>query len=191
MIILGIETSCDETAVCIIETDDNSTFPKIKILGNQLYSQVILHAQYGGVFPMIAKREHAKNLTPLLEKCLEESKIIQINGGEETKISEHKIQNIKQILIREPGLYEQFIEWAEIIKSSKWIKKIDAIAVTNGPGLEPALWVGVCFAKALSKLLNIPIIPTNHMEGHIVVATLLKSKIKNQNEKFANEKKEY
>lgn len=172
MIILGIETSCDETAICIIETGDNSATPKIKILGNQLYSQIALHAQYGGVYPMMAKREHVKNLTPLLEKCLEESNIVNLNT--KTKISEQKIENIREILIREQGLFEPFIELAEKIGSVKWLKKIDAIAVTNGPGLEPALWVGVSFSKALSVLLNVPIIPTNHMGGHILVSALNK-----------------
>ena len=185
MIILGIETSCDETAICIIETDEVSpvtdnysakkqdniqSYGKVKILGNQLYTQIALHAQYGGVFPMMAKREHAKNLTPLLEKCLEESGIIELkNGNEKIKIPEEKI---KEILIREQGLFEPFIELAGKIQTSKWNKKIDAISVTNGPGLEPALWVGVSFAKALGEILNVPIIPTNHMEGHIVVASL-------------------
>jgi N6-L-threonylcarbamoyladenine synthase len=172
MVILGIETSCDETAICIIETDDNSPSPKIKILGNQLYSQIALHTQYGGVFPMMAKREHVKNLTPILEKCLEESKIVELNKS--TKLSEEKTEKVKNILIREQGLFEPFIELAEKIAGGKWHKKIDAIAVTNGPGLEPALWVGVSFAKALSEVLNVPIIPTNHMEGHILVAPLNK-----------------
>ncbi len=172
MIILGIETSCDETAICIIETDDISPTPKIKILGNQLYSQIALHTQYGGVFPMMAKREHVKNLTPLLEKCLDESNIIKFD--KKTKLTETKKEKIKQILIREQGLFEPFVELAEKIDEALWIKKIDAIAVTNGPGLEPALWVGVSFAKAISELWNIPVIPTNHMEGHILVATLLK-----------------
>ncbi|MFA5651836.1 MAG: tRNA (adenosine(37)-N6)-threonylcarbamoyltransferase complex transferase subunit TsaD [Candidatus Paceibacterota bacterium] len=180
MIILGIETSCDETAICIIETDESSPTPKIKILGNQLYSQIELHTQYGGVFPMMAKREHVKNLTPILEKCLEESKIIDLirnNSdamvGAPTETSE-KTEKIKDILIREQGLFEPFIELAEKIEGRTWNKKIDAIAVTNGPGLEPALWVGVSFAKALSEVLNVPIMPTNHMEGHIMVAPLNK-----------------
>jgi N6-L-threonylcarbamoyladenine synthase len=172
MIILGIETSCDETAICIIETDDNSPIPKIKILGNQLYSQITLHAQYGGVFPMMAKREHAKNLTPLLEKCLEESGIVNLE--EKIKLKDQKIEKIKEILVREQGLFEPFIELAEKINSAVWNKKIDVIAVTNGPGLEPALWVGVSFAKALSELLGIPVMPTNHMEGHMAVAQLNK-----------------
>ena len=168
MIILGIETSCDETAICIIETDDNSPTPKIKILGNQLYSQIALHAQYGGVFPMMAKREHAKNLTPLLEKCLTESNFLKLT--DKYFISKDIEEKIKQILIREEGLFEPVIELAKKIDAPK----IDAIAVTNGPGLEPALWVGVSFAKALSELWNIPVMPTNHMEGHIMVASLNK-----------------
>ena len=169
MIILGIETSCDETAVCIIETDDNSAIPKIKILGNQLYSQVTLHTQYGGVFPMMAKREHIKNLVPLLEKCLRESGVVEFKiGSQKLKMSEQKIEKIRDILIREQGLFEPFLELTEKIEKPK----IDLIAITNGPGLEPALWVGVSFAKALSDLWNIPVIPINHMEGHIVVAEL-------------------
>ena len=165
MIILGIETSCDETAICLIEAKDNS----VKILGNQLYSQVALHAQYGGVFPMMAKREHGKNLTPLLEKCLEEANVLKQN--KKTNVSKEKNTKLKQILIREEGLFEPLIELAKKIEKPK----IDAIAVTNGPGLEPALWVGVSFAKALSALWDIPVIPTNHMEGHIMVAPLKKT----------------
>ncbi len=102
MKILGIETSCDETAVCLIETSADFPHTKIKILGNELYSQVELHAQYGGVFPMMAKREHAKNLTPLLEKCLKDSKI----DFSKEKISEKNLEKAKEILIREEGLFE-------------------------------------------------------------------------------------
>jgi len=168
MIILGIETSCDETAICLIEAKDNS----VKILGNQLYSQVALHAQYGGVFPMMAKREHGKNLTPLLEKCLEEAGMAEsrILNIELDKKLNSKFKILNSILIREEGLFEPLIELAKKIEKPN----IDAIAVTNGPGLEPALWVGVSFAKALSALWDIPVIPTNHMEGHIMVAPLRK-----------------
>ncbi|MFA6430263.1 MAG: tRNA (adenosine(37)-N6)-threonylcarbamoyltransferase complex transferase subunit TsaD [Candidatus Paceibacterota bacterium] len=168
MKILGIETSCDETGICIIETTgkEASDF-SIKILGNQLYSQVALHAQYGGVFPMMAKREHAKNLVPLFEKCLEESNLKK--DSNQNNFTEEKIEKIKNILVYEQGLFEDFINLAKKIEKPE----IDAIAVTNGPGLEPALWVGVCFAKALGEAWNIPIIPTNHMEGHIVVGALV------------------
>ncbi|MBL7382341.1 hypothetical protein IL387_22745, partial [Escherichia coli] len=71
----------DETGICLIEADDNSSTlssGQVKILGNQLYSQVAMHTQYGGVVPNMAKREHAKNLTHLLEKCLEESELLKI-----------------------------------------------------------------------------------------------------------------
>jgi N6-L-threonylcarbamoyladenine synthase len=167
MKILGIETSCDETGICIIETENNSSDSKIKILGNQLYSQIAIHAQYGGVFPMMAKREHAKNLVPQLEKCLVEANFFKLKvESEKLKVSEEKI---KEILARENDLSKDLIELIEKIEKPD----IDMIAVTNGPGLEPALWVGVCFAKAISEAWNIPVIPVNHMEGHVVVAALL------------------
>ena len=172
MKILGIETSCDETGICIIETTgkEASDF-SIKILGNQLYSQIALHAQYGGVFPMMAKREHAKNLVPLFEKCLEESGLLEyrISNIEYEEELNSKFKILNSILVYEQGLFEDFINLAKKIERPE----IDAIAVTNGPGLEPALWVGVCFAKALGEAWNIPIIPTNHMEGHIVVGALI------------------
>ncbi len=166
MKILGIETSCDETGICIIETENNSVNSKIKILGNQLYSQIAIHAQYGGVYPMMAKREHALNLVPQLERCLEESGMKKDSGF---KIQDSRKEKIKEILARENDLSEDLIKLIEKIEKPD----IDAIAVTNGPGLEPALWVGVCFAKAVSEAWDIPIIPVNHMEGHIVVAALL------------------
>jgi len=165
MKVLGIETSCDETAVCVIETHGDLPDAKLKILGNQLYSQVALHAKYGGVFPNMAKREHAKNLVPLLEKCLTEA---NISKEKKQKISAEKNEKIKKILEREEGLFEMLEKFAEKIEKPD----IDAIAVTNGPGLEPALWVGVSFAKALGELWNVPLYPVNHMEGHIVVASV-------------------
>lgn len=166
MKILGIETSCDETAICLIEADDNSTISTITILGNQLYSQIALHTQYGGVFPMMAKREHTKNLVPLLLNCLKEANLYKITNP---KIDQEKQEKIRTLLSRENTLFEQFTQLFDMERPN-----IDAIAVTNGPGLEPALWVGVSFAKALSELWNISIIPTNHMEGHIVVSPLEK-----------------
>ena len=74
MKLLGVETSCDETAVCLIEA--SGTEPAdftYQVLGNALYSQVAIHAPYGGVFPNLAKREHAKNLVPLLTQALDQS----------------------------------------------------------------------------------------------------------------------
>jgi N6-L-threonylcarbamoyladenine synthase len=168
MKILGIETSCDETAVCLIETKQSETGTILTVLGNQLYSQVSKHIEFGGVMPTLAKREHQKNLVPLLVKCLEEAGLKNENAE---AIEESTKENLKRVLDRESELFEDFIKTIPQISKPD----IDAIAVTNGPGLEPALWVGVNFAKALSALWNIPIIPTNHMEGHILVASLEKT----------------
>ena len=158
-LILGIETSCDETALALIDGE--------KILANIILSQAKIHAQYGGVFPMLAKREHAKNLLPIFKKILETAGLSKpIQSKIPTKNHSDILENIRMILEREPKLLEQFLEFAPTIEKPP----IDAIAVTKGPGLEPALWVGINFAKALATIWNIPIIPINHMEGHIVSA---------------------
>ena len=73
MKILSIETSCDETALSVLEASGNLKSPRFKVLGNVVASQVKLHAKYGGVFPMMAKREHAKNIIPILETTLKEA----------------------------------------------------------------------------------------------------------------------
>jgi N6-L-threonylcarbamoyladenine synthase len=173
MNILGIETSCDETAVSVVKAEGGTEQPRFSVLGNALYSQVKVHEKYGGVFPALAKREHSKNLVPLFKKALSDAGLLSI---QEKKISAEKSgereslkEKLRIILEREPELSEQFL--SSMLNIQK--PNIDAIAVTQGPGLEPALWVGINFAKALSALWDIPIIPTNHMEGHIysVLAT--------------------
>lgn len=68
MIILSIETSCDETAVSIIKTNKNLN--KASVLADNILSQIDIHKEYGGVFPMIAKREHAECIVSLIEKSL-------------------------------------------------------------------------------------------------------------------------
>ncbi len=176
MKIMGIETSCDETAVCIIEAIGSLEKPQFKVLGNALFSQVKLHEQYGGVFPMLAKREHVKNIIPLFKKALEEA---GLNTPAIRKAQDHisleKEKIIKEILAREKDLIEPFLELIKSIEKPD----IDAIAVTAGPGLEPALWVGISFAQALGAAWSIPVLPTNHMEGHIM-SVLLKSTIQPQ-----------
>jgi N6-L-threonylcarbamoyladenine synthase len=131
MKILAIETSCDETAICIINFRKGGE--SFVVEKNELISQIDIHREYGGVYPHMAKREHIKNLPILLEK---------------------------------------------VIGDEKNFKNIDYIAVTNGPGLSPALWTGIEIAKKISLEYNIPIYPINHMEGHIFASTLL---IKNKN----------
>ena len=76
MIILAIETSCDDTGVAILKTDKE----KLKILSNVVSSQVKLHAKYGGVFPSLARREHQKNLPAVLKKAMKEETIKQQAG---------------------------------------------------------------------------------------------------------------
>ena len=140
MLILGIETSCDDTAVAILEVKSG----KWKVKSSVISSQVKLHAKYGGVFPSLAAREHEKNLPKVLKLALKEAK---------TKMAE-----------------------------------IDLIAVTKGPGLEPALWRGINFANDLAKKFKKPVIGVNHLEGHIYSNWLKpvgeKSKIQMTNDKI-------
>jgi N6-L-threonylcarbamoyladenine synthase len=161
MKILSIETSCDETAVSIVEATGPLEKPIFSVLGNALYSQIKTHAQYGGVFPMMAKREHAQNFPHLLQEALTEAGLY-IEGNPECTDTEWA--QAQEILTREDTLYNELRKVIEHIKRPN----IDLIAVTSGPGLEPALWVGISAAVALGTLWRVPVLPTNHMEGHIV-----------------------
>src|SRR3989344_3952801 len=131
MKILAIETSCDETAIAILECTGDEKSAKFTVLGNALLSQVEIHKEYGGVVPMLAKREHQKNLPHILNEALE--------------------------------------------KANVPLQDIDAVAVTAGPGLEPALWVGINFAKALALTWDKPLVAVNHMEGHVLASLLEKT----------------
>ena len=112
---LGIETSCDETAVAIYDSDDG-------IIGESIHSQMIMHAEYGGVVPELASRDHCLKIVDVLKDAL----------------GNHSINTI------------------------------DQIAYTSGPGLVGALLIGEGFAQGLSTALNIPLIPVNHLEGHLM-----------------------
>ncbi len=163
MKVLAIETSCDETAVCIIGGEGDTASFSYRILGNVLVSQIDLHKEYGGVFPMLAKREHAKNLVPLLAQALQDAELLT----ERTlPPSPAVLQRVEEILAREPGAAAQLAAFLENYDHPA----IDAIAVTHGPGLEPALWVGINVARALSEAWGIPLVPVNHMEGHIFMS---------------------
>ena len=117
MNILGIETSCDETAAAVVKDGR-------EVLSNVVYTQIPLHQPYGGVVPEIASRAHIE-------------KISQVVGD----------------AIRQ---FEQ-----------SGNRAIDAVAVTYGPGLSPALIVGLSAAKGLAKGLGVPLIGINHIEGHL------------------------
>ncbi len=163
MKILAIETSCDETAIAIVEATGDEANAEFAVLGNALLSQIDLHREYGGVYPMLAKREHAKNLVPILEAALEEAELLH---EDMQAMREETRDKIAEILSREPGLTEAFLDFV----SESERPDIDVIAVTAGPGLEPALWVGVNFARALALAWEKPIVAVNHMEGHIMAA---------------------
>ncbi len=175
MKILGIETSCDETAVAIVEAEGGAS-PVFKVLSSVVSSQMKLHSEWGGVVPMLAKREHARNLVPVLEKALREaglyverSEPLQATSyPPERGRSERAGKLLATLLVREPELIAPLTTLLQNIE----IPAIDAIAVTKGPGLEPALWVGVNFSQALAAAWQKPLYPVNHMEGHILAALL-------------------
>lgn len=125
MIILGIETSCDETSAAIIEATPREN--KIRVLSNVVASSVLLHAKTKGIIPEIAARQQIKYIIPVVKEALKKG----LNGKKNYKNS------------------------------------IDAIAVTTGPGLIGSLLVGVETAKTLSYVWQKPIIPVNHLIGHI------------------------
>ena len=121
--ILGIETSCDETSVALLEGDGN-------VRVNLIASQIERHQPFGGVVPEIASREHLQHLFPLVERALGDA-------------------------------------------GSAW-SDVESIAVTAGPGLIGALLVGVAGAQGLAYGLGIPLVPVNHLEGHIYSPYLAK-----------------
>jgi len=184
-IILAIETSCDETAISLVKG--------LEVISHGVHSQANLHAEFGGVFPTLAKREHTRNLTPLLAHVFSEflnhdftdSSLIIKNESVDPRttstidqLSTETIDHIEQLLSREEGLADSLIDYISKLPAEDFLRiknNLSGIAVTYGPGLEPALWVGISFAKALSVIFNIPLYPINHMEGHI--ASVLSSHI--------------
>ncbi len=163
MRILSIETSCDETAVSIVDAAGDFPDATYEILGNALYSQIEVHKEYGGVFPALAKREHIKTVVPMLKQALQEAELL---FPTEQSLDDTLKEKLLATLEREEGLASELIGFFQ----THDIPKIDLIAVTSGPGLEPALWVGINFAKALGAILEAPVVPINHMEGHILAS---------------------
>jgi len=163
MLILSIETSCDETAVSLVQTEGDFPDATYEILGNGLWSQAADHAEYGGVFPALAKREHARTLVPMLEKAMEEADLLEPCH---TDLSDTDKAKLQELLAREEGLADTLIEFL----SKYELPELNLIAVTSGPGLEPALWVGLSFAKAIANISKTNVVPVNHMEGHILAS---------------------
>ena len=127
MICLGIESSCDETAVAIIQDGR-------KVLANVVSTQIPIHKKFGGVVPEIASRKHLTNIAFVVKQALDDANLD--------------------------------------------FKDIDYIGVTYGPGLIGALLVGVAYAKSLAYALNIPIVPTHHIAGHIAANYLTYPELK-------------
>ncbi len=153
MRILAVETSCDDSAIAVIETE-NEDIPSFRVLSNLISSQTEIHRKWGGIHPSLARREHQKNLPVLLEETLTEK------GESEVK------EEIAKILEREEIMLPSLVS---VLKSHKK-PDIDLIALTVGPGLDPSLWTGINFAKALSCQWDIPIVPVNHIEAHLLIS---------------------
>src|SRR5262245_17398633 len=115
-LILGIETSCDETAAALVTADG-------EILANVVASQAELHARYGGVVPEIASRRHLELVTPVLQETLD--------------------------------------------RADATLDDVETVGVTSGPGLIGALLVGLAAAKALAWARRLPLVPVNHLHGHV------------------------
>jgi len=128
--ILGIESSCDETAAAVVRSGE-------KIVSNVVFSQIATHQPYGGVVPELASREHLRAIVPVVRQALADA--------------------------------------------GQTYKSIDALAVTQGPGLAGALLVGISYAKALAFALDKPLVAVNHLEGHIH-AVLLEERQKGNRE---------
>ena len=114
--ILGIESSCDETAAAVVKNGR-------EVLSNIIASQVPIHRKYGGVVPEIASRNHIRNVLPVIDEALAKAQVP--------------------------------------------LEKINAVAVTYGPGLVGALLVGLSAGKALAWAADKPLIGVNHLEGHV------------------------
>jgi len=161
MKILGIDTSCDETSIAIINANGDFDAPEFETLSNIISSQIKIHQEWGGVFPALAKREHQNNLAPVLLDALRTAQLLK---EEKTQISDEQQAEIKKLLEREQSLADDLLA----IFKNYAKPDIDLIAVTTAPGLEPCLWVGINFAKAISYFWNIKLTPINHIESHLL-----------------------
>ena len=151
--ILAIETSCDETAAAIVDCNIKSM--QITPLSSVVFSQIDLHKKYGGVFPELASREHIQKIMPVVKEALFFG---QAPNSKKQVTNKFQITNSKLQTASHPHLSAS---------RSALIRDIDVIAVTTGPGLIGSLIVGVEFARGLAMALDKPVIPINHLEGHI------------------------
>ena len=154
MRILSIETSCDDTGLTIFEATGGIQNASFKILADNLSSQVKIHVPYGGVYPMLAKREHIKNLPTMLEKTLREAGLKSSPDAFAQSLG--------------PSLRSATPSQKHTGSERKNTPPVDLIAVTYGPGLPPCLWAGITFTQELAKKWKVGVVPVNHMEGHVL-----------------------
>jgi N6-L-threonylcarbamoyladenine synthase len=119
VLILGIESSCDETSAAVVEDGT-------RILSNRIASQIPVHSPYGGVVPELASRQHLSHIGPIVDGALKEAGVD--------------------------------------------LERVDAVAVTQGPGLVGSLLVGLCFGKAVAYARGVPLLAVDHIEAHIRAA---------------------
>ncbi len=158
MLILGIESSCDDTSVALLDCSDSGHV----VLAEKTASQIDIHQKYGGVVPEVAGRMHAEAIVPLIEEVLNEAKKSPLGRGGELRSEPGWVQTIPATTTHThptPRANSGHPAQAGIMP--------DAIAVTAGPGLVTGLLVGVQAAQALSYAWNVPLVATNHIEGHI------------------------
>lgn len=160
MRILAIETSCDDT--CVAVGEGKVSLFDFEILANIVSSQIKIHQPFGGIWPTLAKREHQKNLIPVLIEALKKSGLL-VKRKTKREISKKEINIFQKIFQKEKGLFLSFQKFVQKYKKPK----VDFIAVTIGPGLEPCLFCGINLARALSFWLKKKIISVNHIEAHI------------------------
>ena len=126
-IILAIETSCDETSVAILKAKGGLKNPSFEILSNIVLSQIKLHARWGGVVPMMAKREHSKNLIAILKKSLRKSSFLKLNLKPASPVGRSKISNFdsnaKNRLEKILKNIRLLFVWADG-RDGKWKKKL-------------------------------------------------------------------
>lgn len=170
-IILGIESSCDDTGIALLKVSKLKNKTNFEVLVNEVSSQTKLHEQYGGVFPAMAKREHARNIVPLFIHALEKSNLLKKRKKAKT-LDPKTLTKLTKLLEREAEMIDVIVDFIQTYETPK----IDMITVTSGPGLEPTLWVGINFARAIGFLFDIPVMPTNHMEGHILSVAIPEEK---------------
>lgn len=161
MKILAIETSCDDTCIALVLQKGSNFLIEKEIIS----SQIKIHRKWGGVYPTVAKREHQKNIVPIIKKVLKKE--------EGFHFEQNKLQEIEKVLNKDNLLKKHLLPFLK--KSKK--PKIDLIAVTKGPGLEPCLWVGVNTAKSLAYFWDVPIVGVNHIEAHILINFLKNGQI--------------